>query len=692
MLQRYKRFFIFLACLILPLYHGSLLQAEPLSDTTKIRILFENGNRFIEGPSDSLVYYYEKAMDLIRYNLADSMSLLRSDPELLKHFKHQEVRANIGLGIEFYYQNRYDQAMAYYREAYKRARELDDHNLISECNSEIGILLKNQGYFEKAQKYYENALDHAKMTRDSSWIAACEINLGNIYKKQGYYFIAQMKYINALQTLSKLGHQRWMAACYENIGDIYNIQKDYTSALDYFNKALDIAKSIQAKERLISVYLQLAYVHLNMQQYDTARFYVNQAFPLYEQTGYQHEQDEAFILLGDTYAKTGDYDTALQFYNKALIIAQNKKDIATLADLNAQLGSVFLNLQQKEKALDYFTRSHEDALKTGRSDLIVLSHKNLAEIYEAMQKPAKALMHYQKFIDIRDSLFTAEKYKAIKELEIQHKLEEKEEKLSMLTEQTEIQEIKLNRRNTTLFVLSSGIVLVLLIAYLLYLQSRLIAKHRAIELEQQLLRTQMNPHFIFNSLIAIQSYIYKKEPLQAGDYLAKFADLVRLTLENSRREFLSLKSEIKTLKLYLELQAMRFESVFDFELHIDPDIDVDQLLVPPMFSQPFVENAIEHGLRHKNNKGQIQIDYRLINHGCIQITVKDNGIGREKAKEISNKKKHNALALKITEQRLTAFSKKFKQSFYLEVMDLKDNGRASGTKVIVLLPVKMSNQ
>ena len=155
----------------------------------------------------------------------------------------------------------------------------------------------------------------------------------------------------------------------------------------------------------------------------------------------------------------------------------------------------------------------------------------------------------------------------------------------------------MSRRNRLFYSMLIVVALIFIIGYILFRNSRLKAKHKSVDLEQKLLRSQMNPHFIFNSLIAIQSYIYKKDPVQAGDFLAKFADLVRIILEASRVEFVKLTKEIKMLNLYFELQNLRFENKFEYKIEVSDDIDAENISIPPMLAQPFIENAIEHGIR-----------------------------------------------------------------------------------------------
>lgn len=219
-------------------------------------------------------------------------------------------------------------------------------------------------------------------------------------------------------------------------------------------------------------------------------------------------------------------------------------------------------------------------------------------------------------------------------------------------------------------------------------EQRIVARHRAVELKQKLLRLQMNPHFIFNSLFAIQSYIYDHKTDEAGRYLSEFAHLIRLILSNSREEFIPLEKELETLKLYLHLQELRFEHKFDFHLEIDPEIAIELIAIPPMLAQPFIENALEHGFRGKPGRGSLRISFMLRDEK-IRFEVADDGIGIKKALEIKDNQKggHESMAVKITRERLNMLNRNRREKIILEILDvsLVDPGK-QGTIVRFDIP------
>jgi len=211
---------------------------------------------------------------------------------------------------------------------------------------------------------------------------------------------------------------------------------------------------------------------------------------------------------------------------------------------------------------------------------------------------------------------------------------------------------------------------------------------RITELELSSLRARMHPHFIFNSLNSIKSFIAANEPRTATRYLNKFAQLVRSILNDSGKAEVDLRSELKGLELYLELERMRFDGSFDLDLRVDPAIDPDRVLVPPLIVQPYAENAIWHGLMHKIGDRKLTINVSREN-GALHITVRDNGIGREASRALNamSARKHRSLGMSITKEVIARSG----PGAGVMVKDLKDsNDRPAGTEVHIRIPYRTS--
>ncbi|HET6991301.1 MAG TPA: histidine kinase, partial [Bacteroidia bacterium] len=220
-------------------------------------------------------------------------------------------------------------------------------------------------------------------------------------------------------------------------------------------------------------------------------------------------------------------------------------------------------------------------------------------------------------------------------------------------------------------------------------QKTLINKQLA-EFQLTALQAQMNPHFIFNAINSIQNYILKKKEQEAYNYLAKFSKLIRMVLNNSEQKILSLDEELETVKLYVELEQLRFEKNFKFELNVDENVDQTNVEVPTMFIQPYVENAIWHGLMNLENERNAILKIGIsTENSLLKIVIEDNGVGREQAAKYKKQSVHRPVAMKLTEKRLSMIN--MMEDYVgakVLIKDLKDeSGNGIGTRVEIFLPV-----
>lgn len=211
------------------------------------------------------------------------------------------------------------------------------------------------------------------------------------------------------------------------------------------------------------------------------------------------------------------------------------------------------------------------------------------------------------------------------------------------------------------------------------------------ETEMKALRAQMNPHFVFNSLNSIQKYILKNEHFEASQYLTKFSRLMRLILDHSNQNNIALSSEIDLLKLYVEMEALRFDHKFDYDISADNDIHTETMSIPSMLIQPYVENAIWHGLLHKEERGKLNISFSKDSDGNLEVSVDDDGVGRQKAAELKSKQvlKKKSYGMQITEDRMAIINRIEKINARCRVIDKMDaDGKPLGTKVLLTIPLK----
>ncbi|MCF6296133.1 MAG: histidine kinase [Flavobacteriaceae bacterium] len=210
------------------------------------------------------------------------------------------------------------------------------------------------------------------------------------------------------------------------------------------------------------------------------------------------------------------------------------------------------------------------------------------------------------------------------------------------------------------------------------------------DLKMASLRSQMNPHFIFNSLNSIKRYIIENKKENAVYYLNKFSKLIRKILAATQEKEVSLANELETLELYINIENIRFNNEIDFSINIDENINIETIKIPSLILQPFIENAIWHGLSLKKENKKLSVILEKDTESHIKITIEDNGIGRERSAEIKQKKIHkrDSIGIKLTEERLSKFAEAYKNDFSLTFIDLYDENKiANGTKVILKIPI-----
>ncbi|NOQ23948.1 MAG: hypothetical protein GQ564_01180 [Bacteroidales bacterium] len=236
--------------------------------------------------------------------------------------------------------------------------------------------------------------------------------------------------------------------------------------------------------------------------------------------------------------------------------------------------------------------------------------------------------------------------------------------------------------------------IILILSIILWIAHLGLKKYRIekenLELEQKLLRSQMNPHFIFNALISIQNFIYSNDTQNADKFLTKFSRLLRLILQNSRTKFITIDDEVQTISNYLDLQKLRFEDKFDFSINIDSAINTEDILIPPMLAQPFIENSIEHGFIEKSEKYNLNIEIKYSKSNLVYI-IEDNGIGIKKSIELKKSidSVNKSLGMQITKERILNLKNTQKQNIKLKIEDLSTlNSNKQGTKITLTLHVK----
>jgi len=353
-------------------------------------------------------------------------------------------------------------------------------------------------------------------------------------------------------------------------------------------------------------------------------------------------------------------------------------------------------LQEYSKARVYLDSGLVFVESSGNAEWIRGVYINLAKAFRGMKDLKSENIFLNKYVLFNDSVFTKEKSKEVSELQIKYETEKKEKEIALLKEKESTSKSLADKRKlyAVIALISSLFLLALLLLFIVRSRSKKkqqeleLAKNKA-EFEQQALRAQMNPHFIFNALNSIQSYILNNETQFAYDYLAKFSRLIRQVLMNSQRDDITLKDELDLLNIYIDLEHRRFKNRFEYTIDCPDNIPTAEIKIPVMLIQPFVENAIWHGIINldKGIMGNLSIRFSFENN-LLKIAVEDNGVGREAAavKKVDNE--YKSIGMMFTQKRLELLKAAGKQNARIEIIDLKEkNGKVKGTRVEIYLPV-----
>jgi tetratricopeptide (TPR) repeat protein len=541
----------------------------------------------------------------------------------------------------------------------------------------------------KAMDYANAEMELARKINYTLGIAAAYNMIGIVYDNEGELNLALENYLQSLRIKEKIGNEGYVSKQLMNIANIYTTMGDYDLSLDYNFRSLKIMKKLNLKSGEATSYNNIGIIYKCKKEYAKAIQYHQKSLALRKEIGEKNAIAASYNNLGTTWEEMKNYDKSLEVLFQAISIRQEINDIDGLASTYINIGKLYNAKKEFRSALEQLYKGLKYARQCGNKEWILNAYGNIVDSYDGMKDYKNEKTYLLSYIYLNDSVFNQTKSEQIISMRTRYETEKKESENKELTQKNEIQKLQIDRNRTLIFMMSFGFGLVLLITFLFIRQNRMQAKQRTLQLEQKLLRSQMNPHFIFNALVAIESFIYKNEPKEAGRYLSGFARLMRLILENSREEYISLAREISTLEHYLQLQRLRFDEKFTYTIELDDQLDPENMAIPPMLAQPFIENSIEHGLKQTESPGKISIKFSLEGN-IIHFEVKDNGPGIERTAALKTEpEKHRSLATIITKERLSLLNKHKSGKISFVVSDYTDDANiVLGARVAFAIPYR----
>ncbi|QKX06060.1 tetratricopeptide repeat protein [Aquimarina sp. TRL1] len=544
----------------------------------------------------------------------------------------------------------YDEALNCLNKALAINRKYNNEVEISSCLNNIGILYHEKGNNPLALEFYNKSLFIAKKIKDTSAISKALNNIGIIYKMNQQYEKAIQNYKESLKIEEKVGNKRYISNALNNLGIVYNRKGDSENALIFLNKALEISREILYKDQISTCLNNIGDVYL-------------------------------FLLK--------DNKKALKSYTEAKTINLEIEDNLGLCNSYLGIATVYANQKKYDKALSNVLKSKELSEQHDLLDFKKDAYELLSNIYKNTGNFKEAFFSHQKFKVISDSLLNKKGIERMTALEYEYKYknelesaEKRELRLTKTVKKTS-QDLAKSQRDLLLGIIAFLVIILLLGAIIFFLKLRNEkSKTQHIVIEQKLLRSQMTPHFIFNSLSVLQGMILNKEEKKSVSYLSKFSKLLRIILENSRDKTVLLSQELKAVRNYLALQTLESKSC-KYTVFVEDAIDETLFRISPMLIQPFVENAIEHAFINQEEEKIIEIHLSYLNNDLI-CKISDNGVGIDSLKKKKNQEK-KSLSTIITSERLEILSKDFKTRGSVVVEDRKKYNE-KGTVVTLVIP------
>ncbi len=555
----------------------------------------------------------------------------------------------------------------------------------------------------------KKAIYWQKEIQDSLGLSKTLNNVGNSYGSIEQYDSAIFYYLESMKIDEKLNLPRDLVHSYGNLGMIYGTLKQFDLSLKYQNKAYQLAQKNDYKGELLQLSVNLGHSYHLIGESDSAIYYMKKAVLSSENLNSQIGLYRSQTNLAEYYHLRNENNQALRYINKAMNILE-KENFPAYSGHALYINALIL----KEK------KQYQIAKEKIYQSLVFMQDNNkdikdnyslLANIYAYLNQPDSVNIYLKKHHKITDLINQQNVSKEIAKLQTKYETEKKEQQIRDLEKQKTIDKLENQTKIASLQAQRSilGLILLAPISLLvgggwyvnrrrLHLKLEAEQKERAKQLsELKAIRSQMNPHFIFNALNSIQDFIMLSEKENAQHYLGKFATLMRGFLDSSSKAKISLEKELPLLKSYIELEGLRLGEEFEYQIifnKINED-DLDEIDVPPLLIQPYLENAFKHGFLHKTGDKKLILEFSEIekqNQNFLELKIIDNGVGRQKSAEINARKSkvHQSFATQAINERLEILKKQSNsnKNIEVEINDLKDNqGNAKGTEIIILIPI-----
>lgn len=719
-------------------------------DTNRVNILYKLADIFTDTKPDKAIQYANQGFSLSKkldFKKGQSICLNalgrayyqfgKLDTALVCFEKCYKIVSEIkdSMGIAVVYDNlaiifirfgKNDKALELRKKANEIYSDLNKKISLASGYDWIGSIYKGQGEYSIALEYYFKALKIFEAENDEKNIGYPLLNISSIYRYLKQYEKAKQYALDAKKIFSKAKNQEGIGAAWYRIALIYNEKKDYENTIECLLAAKNIFEDTQNTYFQTLVNLMLGTSFHERGDNNKALSYFNNAMPIALQMGDQNVISVLYQNIATASYDLGDFLKALDYLRKSEKILNEINDKKSLREISVNFIEIYSRINQPDSVIKYLN------LYQQLSDTIFneQNSKSIAEMqtkYETEKKDKEIIGLNLEDQKKKNNILKLQNANEISNLKLQNSINEIEKnsqslklanaeqerqqakiEIYKLNEAKQFQEIKNERDKKRMITFSFliGFVVLVIISLLSFLNFRNKKKkeqaflnQKAAELsrlvgenDMKALRSQMNPHFIFNCVDSIERLLDDSKIEESKISLANFSNLTRTVLENSKKREIPLSEEIESLRLYMELENMRFRKPFTYNIVIESGIDPTTTLIPPLIIQPFVENSIKHGFRDYSKSGHLKIEVHNENE-ILVCTVEDNGVGRTESlniKPISGFKKES-MGMKLTEERLQMISEIKKMKSHFLIYDLLDAyNKPAGTRVIMFLPYEIS--
>lgn len=561
----------------------------------------------------------------------------------------------------------------------------------------LGITYRNKSNYKRAIQLHKQALEIAYQIPNIDFRVSSLNMLGVAHRRMDEIRPALEYHKAALEIAESSGKQtetnlRNIAVSYNSIGNVYLTLKQGDLAAEQFQKALLIERKVGNKLGLAINYQNLGGIFEDKNQLDSALINYRKSLTYNEQIDSDLGRMICYNSIAQVLLKQKKPTEALNLVLPSMATAEKFGDNFYIAWTSKNIGWSYLELNKLPEAKQYLQRCIDVATQNNLRSYLAEAYGHLSLAYEKQGDYKNALINNRKKGEYEEQYLNEENQQYVADLILKYDSEKKKNQIELLEKENELVNVKLGQnRKLLLFTLIVGL-LTAVTLYVLYRQYKISNERKLLEVEQKMMRSQMNPHFIFNSLNSIKLYIISNEKDKAVYYLNKFSKLIRTILANSKEKEITLADELATMELYLNIENIRFSNKINYAVHIDEDIDVDSIKIPSLILQPFLENAIWHGLSLREGEKKLAIYVRSSGSDKALIEITDNGIGRKRSGEIKAQKTLNqaSVGIELTTERLKNFFKEkgMKGDYDIRFEDLHDtHGVPSGTKVILEIPI-----